>query len=140
MRNDPCYGTDKSMMDYYYPPKPKKEKNMKVDCMKTEGTLTAVVIDLGHLVHKVAIGYTGGDYDDDCNIWLEELDNSIEVDDIFCTTDDCPSNPGFYVWEGKVQPVYDDAPEFEGSWREATADDMLRLLEHHGTVNWSQPS
>ena len=88
------------------------------------------IIDFGYRIQGMLIGHSGGEYGDGCNIWLEEAENSTDIDDIFWDNNDKkkPEEAGFWVWEGKIEPVYDDAPNYTGEWRKATPEDIIGLF------------
>ena len=85
------------------------------------------VMACGATIEAYLIGYSGGIVGD-CNIWAEEVDNSPHCDDIFFNAGYPQDKPGFYVWEGEIEPVYGDAPNFYGDWRPATKKDMAALI------------
>ncbi len=100
------------------------EERLKASCIIS-------ILNCGHYNQSVVIGCTGGSFvfsdGEEYNIWQLEIDNSIHVDDIFCGYD-CPEKPGFYVWEGEIEPVEDDQPNYYGEWRNATKEDMAGLI------------
>lgn len=79
------------------------------------------------MVHCVLVHYTGGDISG-WNVWREEIENSIYITDIFAGYEEPPKKPGFYVWEGEIEPIHDDQPHFYGKWRPATKEDMAKLV------------
>jgi hypothetical protein len=94
----------------------------------------AAVMDIGgRRFQKTLVAFSGGDVMDEegiilWNIWAEEVENSDDIEDIFCTYDEPPNKKGFYVWEGEITPVYDDQPRYNGAWRPATKEDMANLV------------
>lgn len=86
------------------------------------------ILDFGYKTEGHLIGHSGGAYGDGCNVWVEEAENSIHIDDIFWDDKKKPEEPGFWVWEGSVEPVYDDAPNYTGEWRKANPDDITELF------------
>ncbi len=90
---------------------------------KLKASCIAVVV----YYQKLIVSYSGGGYDH-YNIWEVEIDNSIYISDIFCGYSQPPDKPGFYVWEGEIEPVFEDQPIYDGIWRKATKDDMAALI------------
>lgn len=99
--------------------------SVKTSCLAT-------VLNTGNPNNKpcLIVGYIGG-YNDakNWNVWWEEIENSVDIEDIFCESVTPPNKPGLYVWEGKFTPVFDNAPELDGAWRKATNDDLIRFLK-----------
>lgn len=78
---------------------------------------------------SLIIWYEGGVVGE-FNTWEDEIENtSPYVDDVFAGYDHPPSQPGFYVWEGELEPMYDDQANFYGKWRPATKEDMCKLVK-----------
>lgn len=105
---------------------------VQIDGFSVKTSCLATVLNIGNPNNKpcIIVGYAGG-YTDakDWNVWWEEIENSVYIDDIFMDSETPPDEPGLYVWEGKVTPVFDDAPEFDGAWRKAEADDFLKFSQ-----------
>ncbi len=87
------------------------------------------VMKSGSGMESYLIGYSGGILGDS-NLWELEIDHSMHCDDIFFNKDYPQDDDGFFVWEGEMEPVFEDAPEFYGKWRPATKEDMAALVEN----------
>lgn len=98
-------------------------ENIKV---KASCIAVAMYLNPNH-IQTTIIHHTGGVVGDQC-LWLDEIDNSNNISDIFYNYAQPPVKPGFYVWEGELEPVHDDQPVFYGKWREATKQDMTSLI------------
>jgi len=95
---------------------------------RVKASCTVSVMLSGDTLESIVIGYTGGIVGD-LNVWEQEMANSINCDDIFFDHPGPPEKPGFYVFEGTLEPVYEDAPSFDGVWRPATKEDMASLIK-----------
>lgn len=80
---------------------------------------------LGYIIH-----YKGGEVPGvpDWNLWAMEIEECAnDANDIF-SSDPPPKEVGFWVWEGFLTPVKDDAPIFKGRWRPAVENDLLSII------------
>lgn len=104
-------------------------------CNKIKASCMAVVMYLNpNHIQATIIHHSGGIYGEQ-NLWLEEIDNSTDISDIFFHYEQPPRKPGFYVWEGELEPVHEDQPGFYGKWRDATKEDMISLVEVTGNIH-----
>lgn len=89
----------------------------------------AVVLEGDGSNHCLLISYSGGEIGG-YNAWRDEFENTtLYIDEIFAGYPQPPNNPGFYVWEGEIEPVHEDQSKFYGKWRPATKEDMAALVK-----------
>lgn len=96
--------------------------------LRVKGKCIIAVISCGSYTTGVILWHTGGNYDGNQNVWAEEISEyAANIDDIFIDYK-YPDEPGLYVWEGEIEPIYDDAPGYYGEWRPATQEDISVLV------------
>jgi hypothetical protein len=88
-----------------------------------------VAIVAGRMLEGYIVASYGGQVNDDLNIWEEEFENSRFIGDIFYREIIPDLSPGFWVWEGEMTYVYDDAPCLVGAWRKASLNDLKLLID-----------
>lgn len=98
--------------------------------MTIKASCVAVVLENMHSkTDAMLIGHSTDK--DSLKIWEEEIDNGCLIEDIFYNSyGDIPGEKaGYFVWEGTIKPIEDNAPFFKGKWRDATKEDMVELIK-----------